>query len=122
MININVLVCRSYLIMRYVNVVLEYSSKILPAVSPIRWITTTPEARLNEWGTVCSFARPHDAYCGQNPATLPDTSYDRTASAPRVSLGYDPCGLNACVWHEGGGSLWQRRKHKLKLVYYRVCQ
>ena len=61
MININVLVCRSYLIMRYVNVVLKYSSEILPAVSPIRWITTTPEARFSEWGTVCSFVSTHRA-------------------------------------------------------------
>ena len=71
MIIINALVCRSYLLTRYVDVELEYSSEILPAVSPIRWITTTPEARLSEWGTVCSFARPHDAYYGQTPCEAP---------------------------------------------------
>ena len=71
MIIINVFVCRSYLLTRYVDVVLEYSSEILPAVSPIRWITTTPEARPDEWEKFYSFARPHDAYYGQIPCEAP---------------------------------------------------
>ena len=37
------------------------------------------------------------AYCGQPPATLPDTSCDGTVSVPRVSLGCGVSGLNACV-------------------------
>ena len=64
----------------------------------------------------------HTAHSAASPLTpLPDTNCDGTASVPRVSLGCDASGLSTCVWREGRG-LWRGRGHKIKLVYYRVCQ
>ena len=53
-------------------------------------------------GALSAASSVHTAHnSGQTLMSLPNTSCDRTASAPRVCLGCDAYVLKACVWHEG---------------------